>query len=62
MFVRPAILKMMGRTQLYRPEVTATLTEDVDGPEGQAAVRAGPGGARRRRVDRHAHRARAAPT
>ena len=24
-FVRPAILKMMGRTQLFRPEVTATL-------------------------------------
>ena len=34
-FVRPAILKMMGRTQLYRPEVTATLTEDVDGPRGK---------------------------
>ena len=41
-FVRPAILKMMGRTQLFRPEVTATLAEDVDGAEGQAAVRAGP--------------------
>ncbi len=35
MFVRPAILKMMGRTQLYRPEVTATLTEDVEGPKGK---------------------------
>jgi molybdopterin molybdotransferase len=34
-FVRPAILKMMGRTQLYRPEVTATLTEDVAGPKGK---------------------------
>ena len=26
---------MMGRTQLFRPEVTATLTEDVDGPRGK---------------------------
>ncbi len=34
-FVRPAILKMMGRTQLYRPEVTATLTEEVAGPKGK---------------------------
>ena len=34
-FVRPAILKMMGRTQLFRPEVTATLTEDVAGPKGK---------------------------
>ena len=34
-FVRPAILKMMGRTQLYRPEVTATLAEDVEGPKGK---------------------------
>ena len=56
-FVRPAILKMMGRTQLYRPEVTATLTEDVDGAEGQVAVRAGPAGAGRRRVEGDAYRA-----
>lgn len=34
-FVRPAILKMMGRTNLGRPEVTATLTEDVRGPRGK---------------------------
>jgi molybdopterin molybdotransferase len=34
-FVRPAILKMMGRTQLFRPEVTATLAEDVTGPKGK---------------------------
>ena len=34
-FVRPAILKMMGRTQLLRPEVTATLAEDVVGPKGK---------------------------
>jgi len=34
-FVRPAVLKMMGRTQLFRPEVTATLSEDVEGPKGK---------------------------
>jgi molybdopterin molybdotransferase len=34
-FVRPAILKMMGRRQLDRPQVTAVLTEDVTGPEGK---------------------------
>src|SRR5882672_11253801 len=28
-FVRPSILKMMGRTQLFRPEVTAALSQDV---------------------------------
>jgi molybdopterin molybdotransferase len=33
MFVRPAILKMMGRTLLSRPEITATLTADVTGPK-----------------------------
>lgn len=33
MFVRPAVLKMMGRTQLSRPEITATLTADVTGPK-----------------------------
>jgi molybdopterin molybdotransferase len=32
-FVRPALLKMMGRTQLARPEVTASLTEDIAGPK-----------------------------
>jgi molybdopterin molybdotransferase len=32
-FVRPAILKMMGRRTLTRPEVTATLTDDVRGPK-----------------------------
>ena len=35
MFIRPAILKMMGRTNLFRPEVTATLTTDVSGPRGK---------------------------
>ena len=34
-FVRPALLKMMGRTQLERPEVTATLTQEVSGPRGK---------------------------
>jgi molybdopterin molybdotransferase len=34
-FVRPAILKMMGRRHLLRPEITATLTEDVRGPRGK---------------------------
>ena len=32
-FMRPALLRMMGRTRLTRPEVTATLAEDVDGPK-----------------------------
>jgi molybdopterin molybdotransferase len=36
LFVRPAILKMMGRTTLHRPEVIATLTDDVRGPKGKA--------------------------
>ena len=35
LFVRPAMLKMMGRTQLDRPEVSATLTSDVAGPKGK---------------------------
>ena len=35
LFVRPAMLKMMGRTQLDRPEVTATLTAEVSGPKGK---------------------------
>jgi molybdenum cofactor synthesis domain-containing protein len=34
-FVRPAMLKMMGRTQLFRPEVTATLADDIPGPKGK---------------------------
>jgi molybdopterin molybdotransferase len=34
-FVRPAILKMMGRRHLFRPEVTARLTDDVRGPRGK---------------------------
>ena len=35
LFVRPAMLKMMGRTQLDRPEVTARLAADVSGPTGK---------------------------
>ena len=35
MFIRPALLKMMGRTHLFRPEVAATLTGDVTGPRGK---------------------------
>jgi molybdopterin molybdotransferase len=31
-FIRPALLKMMGRRDLFRPEVTATLAGDVTGP------------------------------
>src|SRR5207244_393563 len=34
-FVRPAIMKMMGRTELPRPEVVATLVSDVAGPQGK---------------------------
>ena len=34
-FVRPAILRMMGRSHLFRPEVKATLTEEVRGPRGK---------------------------
>jgi molybdopterin molybdotransferase len=33
MFVRPAILKMMGRRQLSRPEVPATLRGEIAGPK-----------------------------
>src|SRR4029453_16262812 len=36
MFVRPAILKMMGRTSLDRPEVTATLTGEIGGPKDKS--------------------------
>jgi molybdopterin molybdotransferase len=31
-FVRPAILKMMGRRDIFRPEVNAILETDVSGP------------------------------
>jgi molybdopterin molybdotransferase len=32
MFIRPALLKMMGRRDLLRPEVQAELVDDVKGP------------------------------
>jgi molybdopterin molybdotransferase len=35
LFVRPALLKMMGRAQLSRPEILATLTGEVTGPKGK---------------------------
>jgi molybdopterin molybdotransferase len=35
MFIRPALMKMMGRRQLGRPEIDATLTGDVTGPRGK---------------------------
>ncbi|MGZ4130813.1 MAG: gephyrin-like molybdotransferase Glp, partial [Actinomycetota bacterium] len=34
-FIRPALMKMMGRKQLFRPEVRARLTDDVVGPRGK---------------------------
>jgi molybdopterin molybdotransferase len=34
-FVRPAILKMMGRGNLGRPTIEATLTGEVHGPVGK---------------------------
>ncbi len=34
-FVRPALMKMLGRTQLGRPEIMASLTQDVSGPKGK---------------------------
>jgi len=34
LFVRPALLKMSGRTKLHRPRVRARLVEDVDKPKG----------------------------
>jgi molybdopterin molybdotransferase len=32
-FVRPALMKMLGRKDLFRPEITARLTTDVSGPK-----------------------------
>jgi molybdopterin molybdotransferase len=34
-FIRPALMKMMGRRQLFRPEVPARLEEDLTGPAGK---------------------------
>jgi molybdopterin molybdotransferase len=34
-FIRPALMKMMSRRQVFRPEVTARLEEDIVGPVGK---------------------------
>jgi molybdopterin molybdotransferase len=34
-FIRPALMKMMGRRSLFRPEVSARLADDVSGPKGK---------------------------
>jgi molybdopterin molybdotransferase len=34
-FIRPALMKMMARRELFRPEITAKLTADVSGPRGK---------------------------
>jgi molybdopterin molybdotransferase len=34
-FIRPSLMKMMGRRNLFRPEITARLTDDVTGPKGK---------------------------
>ena len=34
-FIRPALMKMSGRKNLFRPEVTARLASDVTGPRGK---------------------------
>ncbi len=31
-FIRPALMRMQGRRELFRPEISARLTEDVSGP------------------------------
>jgi molybdopterin molybdotransferase len=35
MFVRPALLRMAGRRDLHRPEVTALLDDEISGPPGK---------------------------
>jgi molybdopterin molybdotransferase len=34
-FIRPALMKMMGRRNLFRPEISARLEERVSGPRGK---------------------------
>lgn len=34
-FIRPALMKMMGRRTLARPEVTARLDREISGPKGK---------------------------
>jgi molybdopterin molybdotransferase len=36
LFIRPALLKMMGHTSLTRPEIRAVLEEEVAGPPDKA--------------------------
>ncbi len=48
-FIRPALMKMMGRKELFRPEVMARLESDVSGPRektqfARVAVRRGADG------------------
>lgn len=48
-FVRPALMKLLGRNDLYRPEVTAKLTTEISGPKdrlqyARVLVRRGKGG------------------
>jgi molybdopterin molybdotransferase len=48
-FIRPALMKLMGRKQLFRPQVHARLTDEVVGPRGKTQfarvlVRPGDGG------------------
>ncbi len=35
-FIRPALMKMLGRSELFRPEITALLAADVSGPKEKA--------------------------
>ncbi|HEX9124641.1 MAG TPA: gephyrin-like molybdotransferase Glp [Actinomycetota bacterium] len=34
-FIRPALMKMMGRRRLFRPQIQAELDQDVSGPTGK---------------------------
>jgi molybdopterin molybdotransferase len=34
-FIRPALMRMMGRRNLYRPEISARLSSAVTGPKGK---------------------------
>jgi molybdopterin molybdotransferase len=34
-FIRPALLKMMGRRDIFRPEIWAVLDTDVSGPRNR---------------------------
>ena len=48
-FVRPALMKLLGRKDLRRPEITARLASDISGPKdrlqfARVLVKRGPGG------------------